>query len=146
MAKVKTVLDFPKTGLSARDLVLGVDAFGASRAYPLERIDAAKLIEDRLNGTPVLVILGPDRKSVRVFEARASATDHESDYFSLTQTPVAQMGAALFMDSATGSTWNFDGCAISGSSQGKCLKPISAIKDYWFDWRNYHPQTTIFRR
>lgn len=141
MAKVKTVLDFPNTGLRSRDLVFGVDAFGASRAYPVKRIHAAKLIEDRLNGTPVLVVLGPDRKSIRVFQALTG-----SDYFSLTQVRTARMDAALFVDAATGSTWNFDGCAISGALQGKCLKPISGLNDYWFDWRNYHPRTSIFKR
>ena len=141
MAKVKTVLDFPNTGLRSRDLVLGVDAFGASRAYPVNRISAAKLIEDRLNGTPVLVIVGPDQKSFRVFQARTG-----SEYFSLTQAPRNQIGAPVFMDSTSGGTWNFDGCAVSGSLRGTCLKSVPAINDYWFDWRNYHPQTTIFNR
>jgi len=140
MAKVKTVLDFPDTGLRSRDLVFGVDAFGVSRAYPVKRIHAAKLIEDRLNGTPVLVVLGPDQKSIRVFQALTG-----SDYFSLTQAPAARMDTALFMDAATGSTWNFDGCAISGQLQGKCLKTVPALNDYWFDWRNYHPRTGIFK-
>ena len=51
-----------------------------------------------------------------------------------------------FMDSETGSEWNFDGCAIQGKRTGACLKPLNALKDYWFDWRNYHPATTIFKR
>lgn len=140
MAKVKTVLNFPDAGLRSRDLVFGVDAFGVSRAYPVKRIQAAKLINDRLNGTPVLVVLGPDRKSIRVFQAPTG-----SDYFSLTQMPASRMDAALFMDAATGSTWNFDGCAISGALRGTCLKTVSGLNDYWFDWRNYHPHTTIFK-
>jgi hypothetical protein len=49
------------------------------------------------------------------------------------------------LDSATASEWNFQGCATSGASQGKCLARIPALKDYWFDWRNYHPETTIYR-
>lgn len=146
MAKVKTVLDFPNTGLHSRDLVLGVNAFGVSRAYPVKRIHAAKLIQDRLNGTPVVVVLGPDQKSVRVFEGRLPGAAHEFDYFSLTEHPTAQIGAPLFMDAATGSTWSFDGCAVSGDLQGKCLKTVPALYDYWFDWRNYHPNTTIFKR
>lgn len=139
MEKVKTVLDFPNTGLRSRDLIFGVDAFGVNRAYPVKRIRAAKLIQDRLNGTPVLVVLGPDGKSVRVFQARDG-----SDYFALPQA-TAEMNAPLFMDSATGSAWNFEGCVISGALQGQCLKTVPGLNDYWFDWRNYHPQTTIFR-
>jgi len=52
----------------------------------------------------------------------------------------------LLVDSTTASEWNFQGCAISGPSQGKCLERVPALKDYWFDWRNYHPDTTIYKR
>jgi len=37
------------------------------------------------------------------------------------------------------------GCAVSGASQGKCLDRVPALKDYWFDWRNYHPDTSIYK-
>ncbi len=70
MATDRTVLDFPNSGLRSRDLVVGVDAFGASRAYPVDRIFGAKLIEDRLGSEPVLVMGGADGKSIRVFRAR----------------------------------------------------------------------------
>jgi hypothetical protein len=29
--------------------------------------------------------------------------------------------------------------------EGTCLPKVEAIKDYWFDWRNYNPGTTIYR-
>ncbi len=48
------------------------------------------------------------------------------------------------MDAATGSEWNFQGCAISGKAKGVCLERIPMLKDYWFDWRNYNPKTTIY--
>jgi hypothetical protein len=48
-------------------------------------------------------------------------------------------------DTATASQWSFQGCAVSGPSQGKCLDRVPALKDYWFDWRNYHPGTTIYK-
>jgi hypothetical protein len=25
-----------------------------------------------------------------------------------------------------------------------CLDRVPMLKDYWFDWRNYHPQTAIW--
>ena len=52
----------------------------------------------------------------------------------------------ILLDTTTASEWNFQGCAISGPSQGKCLDRVWALKDYWFDWRNYHPDTTIYKR
>ena len=51
----------------------------------------------------------------------------------------------LLLDTTTASEWNFQGCAISGPAQGQCLERVPALKDYWFDWRNYHPNTTIYK-
>jgi hypothetical protein len=67
-------------------------------------------------------------------------------------TPAATLAATtpappkpwILLDTATASEWNFQGCAISGPSLGKCLDRVPALKDYWFDWRNYHHDTTIY--
>ena len=61
MKRAKTVLNFPNSGLKSRDLVLGIDAFGVSRAYPVERLLRDQLTEDRLGGQPILIVVGPDR-------------------------------------------------------------------------------------
>jgi hypothetical protein len=127
--------------------MLGIQAFGASRAWPVSRIVSEKLIEDRLGGEPILLIVGPDETSIRVFRARLKPNDAAPEYYRQT-TPLDRDNprAQLFVDSATGSKWSFDGCAVSGRLAGKCLEPVPALKDYWFDWRNYHPGTTVFRR
>ncbi len=138
MATDRTVLDFPNSGLRSRDLVVGVDAFGASRAYPVDRIFGAKLIEDRLGSEPILVMGGADGKSIRVFRARLHDNQPASEFY--------RTGDDIFMDADTGSEWNFRGCATKGPQSGHCLPPVDALKDYWFDWRNYHPTTTIFKR
>jgi hypothetical protein len=43
-----------------------------------------------------------------------------------------------------GNTWNFAGCATSGPATGQCLEKINYLKDYWFDWKNYNPRTTVY--
>lgn len=151
MRNARTVIDFPSTGLKSRDLVLGIDAFGASRAYPVERILSEKLIEDRVGSEPVILVAGPDGKSIRVFRARLHSGEPAPDYYRETAAADSQNLTAavanrrLYMDSATGSEWSFTGCAVNGKLKGACLEPVAAIKDYWFDWRNYHPDTTIFQ-
>jgi hypothetical protein len=49
----------------------------------------------------------------------------------------------ILIDSTTGSGWTFRGCAVTGPATGQCLKPVPALKDYWFDWQLYHPNTTV---
>jgi hypothetical protein len=135
MKRAPVVIDFAEHGLKGRDLMLGVQAFGASRAFPYDRVLKEQLIKDHVGAEPVLVVLGPDNQSVRVFHNRLPG-----DFYRIT----AGKGDALLIDAATGSEWNFQGCAISGASKGACLPRIPAIKDYWFDWRNYNPGSTIY--
>jgi len=144
MAKTRTVLEFPHTPLKSRDLVLGVELLGSSRAYEVSRVLDEKLIEDRIGGEPLLLVVGPDGESIRVFRARAEGAE-APEFFRKTDVPRTDAKAPLFIDAQSGSEWNFDGCATRGKDAGHCLTAVPAIRDYWFDWRNYHPDTTIFR-
>ena len=49
-----------------------------------------------------------------------------------------------WLDGASGSEWDFQGRAVSGPWRGRQLVPVPAMKDYWFDWRTYHPRTTVY--
>jgi hypothetical protein len=175
VAKLPVVLSFPGAELKSRDVIVGLTLDGASRAYPWDTLVKQSPVMDRVHGTPLLVAVGPDGKSFRVFVSRVDGKDTEfflkreaegeapavskpDDSAATTlSTPAStktdaaaknQVGAIpkvwRLLDTETASEWNFQGCAISGSSQGKCLDRATALKDYWFDWRNYHPDTTIY--
>ncbi len=182
VAKYPVVISFPGTELKSRDVVVGLQTTGPGRAYPWDTIVKQSPIIDRVNGIPLLVAVGPDGKSFRVFVSRIDGKDAE--FFlkgpdpetpeqttlaakaepktaAATPAPVAAKADPspaskpatpappkpwILLDTTTASEWNFQGCAISGPSQGKCLDRVPALKDYWFDWRNYHPDTTIYKR
>lgn len=164
--KLPVVISFPGTELKSRDVVVGLTIDGASRAYPWDTLVKQSPIVERVHDTPLLVAVGPDGKSFRVFISRVDGKDDEFFLKGETESgPVTKPGAAgtsnaasgaeskatpspkpwTLLDTATASEWNFEGCAVSGASQGKCLGRVPALKDYWFDWRNYHPDTTIYR-
>jgi hypothetical protein len=191
VAKLPVVISFPGTELKSRDVVIGLTIAGAARAYPWDSFTKQSPVVDRVNGTPLLLVLGPDGKSFRVFVSRIDGKDAE---FFLQATPPVEAQAEkspeskddgakkagtkndvtkndvtesdatkndatkkdtpkneatkkdwTLLDALTNSQWNFQGCATSGPAQGKCLDRIPALKDYWFDWRNYHPDTTIYK-
>jgi hypothetical protein len=142
VAKLPVVISFPGTELKSRDIVVGLKIEDASRAYPWETLLKQSPVMDRVHGTPLLVVVGPDHKSFRVFVSRIDGRDAE---FFLKGEETSGAVWSL-VDSGTASEWNFQGCAVSGPSQGKCLDHVSALKDYWFDWRNYHPDTTVYKR
>ncbi len=136
MRRAPTVIDFREHGLKARDLMLGIQAFGASRAFPYEQVIREKLVKDRVGAEPVLLAVGPDGQSVRAFHDRIPGVNGAPDFY--------RRPDGVLMDAATGSEWNFRGCAVSGKAKGVCLEPVEMLKDYWFDWRNYNPSTTIY--
>jgi hypothetical protein len=142
MRRARTVLSYPETGIAQRDIMLGIQAFGVSRAFPYDAVLKDKLIEDHVGLEPIILILGPDNQSVRVFRRRITGVRDIPEFYRVAPTSAT---SALFIDDATGSSWNFQGCAVSGKSQGKCLERVEVIKDYWFDWRHYNPTTSIYR-
>ncbi len=151
VAKLPVVISFPGTELKSRDVVIGVAIDGVARAYPWAAFTKESPVIDHLNGTPLLLVLGPDGKSFRVFLSRVDG--RESEFFLRTETSAGDGSGALassdkkpwsLIDSG-GNEWNFQGCAIAGAAQGKCLQRIPALKDYWFDWRNYHPETSVYK-
>ena len=207
VAKYPVPISFPGTELKSRDVVVGLEMDGPGRAYPWDTLVKQSPVVDRVNGTPLLVAVGPDGKSFRVFVSRIDGKDAEfflkgeaegegegkaktetldakpatpakADSAVATTSPTAAAvkttdskvdastaksaapaapssapAAApvppkpwILLDTATASEWNFQGCAISGPSLGKCLDRVPALKDYWFDWRNYHHDTTVYKR
>lgn len=152
VAKLPVVLNFPDTELKSRDVVIGLILDGAARAYPWETFAKQSPVVDRVHDTPLLLVLGPDGKSFRVFLAHIDGKDAE--FFLQADTPADAQAEKnsetkkdwTLLDTTTNSQWNFQGCATSGPAQGKCLTRIPALKDYWFDWRNYHPDTTVYKR
>ncbi len=130
--KTPAMVDTTKSGIGPHRLMLGVTVAGKDKAYPIDAILAAKLIQDQVAESPVVVVVGADGTSIRVFEA-AELTFARGD------------GDRVMQDAETGSGWNFQGCAVDGKMAGRCLKEIDANKDYWFDWMNHHPETVVFK-
>jgi hypothetical protein len=138
VATTRTVVDTAKSGIAPHELMIGVTVAGGSKAYPIELVYAAKVIQDRIEGAPVVLVVGPDGASIRAF-ANARLAD------GAVLTFAGGQGEAAMRDAQTGSGWNFQGCAGDGPMAGQCLKEIDAHKDYWFDWMNHHPGAAVFK-
>ncbi len=136
--RVITPID-PNDKLKPRTLIAGIVVNKKAIAYPLPVLEKERLILNTIDTTPIFVILGEDKKSVRAFER--SIENRELTFF--IKTDSNNSGLQL-LDSETGSTWNFSGKALSGALAGTQLKPIPVLKDYWFDWKIYHPDTGLY--
>ncbi len=77
VAKYPVPISFPDTELKSRDVVVGLELDGASRAYPWDTLARQSPVMDHVHGTPLLVAVGPDGKSFRVFVSRIDGKDAE---------------------------------------------------------------------
>ena len=139
MKKVRTVRPRAKGDpLDPRTVVVGVVVGDAARAYPFPSLRQQSPVVDRLGGEPLVLVVGDDRKSIRVFK-----TTVEGRALSF----VAKIGEhpLRLVDAETASEWDFSGRAVQGPLEGKQLEKVYALKEYWFDWKGYHPATSVFR-
>lgn len=123
--------------LPPRTLVVGVAIGDTARAYPRETLAATRVILDELGDTPVAIVEADDKHSVRVFSRRLG--DQTADLLlKVNAAPVR------FIDEHTGSEFDFTGRAVTGPLAGRQLARVAHLSDYWFDWREYHPNTSIY--
>ena len=134
--RVATTLANPNELMPARTLVVGVELNGKSKAYPFDALARQNPIMDSVGGVPLLVLLGEDGKSVRVFDRRID----EGRTLELFLKP----GTHTLVDAQTGSQWDFTGEAAAGELKGRRLSKVQPVKDYWFDWKTYHPDTAVY--
>src|SRR5215471_4064462 len=135
VAKYSVPVSFPGQGLKDRDVVLGIELSGTSRAYAFDSALREKVLEDKISGVPVALLVANDGKSVRAFRSHWNGNDIE-----LYRDSQSSDGRLI---DGLGNNWNFEGCAVAGPANGQCLERIAILKDFWFDWKNYHPQTTV---
>lgn len=149
IARYPSVIDTRKSGISPRELMIGVSTGGASKAYPLSLVLAEKMVQDRLGEDRILLLVGEDDTSVRAFVTQAGGAHTANALSFIRNATNSSRGSGpamgLMNDLETGSAWNFEGCAVNGKLAGQCLTPLDAGKDYWFDWLNYHASTTVYK-
>lgn len=122
--------------LESRAIIVGVTVNSESKAYPFSAIEKQAPILDNVGGTDLVILLEQDKSSVRAFERNVDGKKLEF---------LAKPETGEIVDAETGSTWDFSGKAVSGELAGKQLKRVQVLKDYWFDWQTYHPQTQLYK-
>jgi hypothetical protein len=154
MARTRVVTTLPKgSPFEPRTLVVGITVRGRSKAYPLDALRQARVITDELHDVPILIVLGEDGRSVRVFDRRpgvvsafrrthAAAPTPERTALQFVATPAIRL---TLVDLETMSEWDFGGRATSGPLVGRTLARLPFLLEYWFDWQTYHPETEVYK-
>lgn len=111
--------------------VLGVLVAAAAKAYPFDVLQRRPVLQDSIEGEPVLVVF--DRESTE-----AVVYSRELDGEPLTFLPPGAGGE--LRDAETGSVWDRStGRATAGPLAGRSLSVVPAIVSYRAAWEVFHP-------
>lgn len=110
--------------------IVGLTINGASRAYDWRHLLKKRLIHDRLNGVPLLLVVESDSLSYHVWQRP--------------DTLIFRIEGLELSDTNTNSRWNWNGRCTSGQLEGVTLKPVQAYQEYWHSWRIFQPETTRY--
>ena len=122
--------------LDKRELVAGINLNGAAAAYPIAALKKQNPIIDTLGGSKLIVVMSEDGQSVRAFGRKVEGQERE--FF------LKPNSSPLRLIDDQGTEWDFTGTALNGNLAGKQLMRIPVLKDYWFDWKTYNPNTSVY--
>ena len=116
-------------------LIIGLEVGDAQRAYPVELIHKAVVIDDKVGTSPVLIIYEPSTDTITAFSRLVKGRTLE---FKLS-------GKREVTDSATGSAWNSEGLCVRGALKGFNLNRLTPFLSFWFAWAEFHPATSVYQ-
>jgi hypothetical protein len=112
--------------------IVGVVHDQASKAYDWNMLTEKRVIQDSIEGIPIVVALENDTVSFHVFSRLVDSTVLDLQ---------RMQGDTLLSDRNTGSSWNMDGLCIKGSMKDKRLAAVQAYNEFWHSWQTFHPGT-----
>jgi hypothetical protein len=124
--------------LKPKTMILGLDVAGSSKAYPLEALRQARVVNDTLGGKPVVIVHQPTSDTTTAFVARSRGKTLIFE--------AANAEASALVDRETGSRWNAYGLCIAGPLKGSRLESLVLEPEYWFAWSEFHRDTAVHAR
>jgi hypothetical protein len=121
------------------DLVLGYEAGGQAYAYPMQSLNLRELVNDTIDGVPVLISYCPLCGSAVVFDRRLG----EQTLLFGNTSALYQSDLVMF-DHQSGSYWfQVAGRAIVGELSGSSLAVLPSFVATWSEWQALHPETVV---
>jgi Protein of unknown function (DUF3179) len=121
--------------LGLKQIVIGLENKGQYKAYKLQEIENKKILNDQVNGKPI-ALLSLHPFMIRAYDPVVDRQVLEFSYNAKDQN---------FIDTQTGSLWNFEGKAVSGQMKGKQLTRLPFDDGFWFEWVAFHPTTELYQ-
>jgi hypothetical protein len=114
--------------------VVGVTLNNTSKAYDWNELVKTKVINDLIEGLPVVLALEKDTASFHVYDRLVNGLILNFD----------KGNDDVFIDENTRSTWNMDGLCVAGTMKGQQLNRVQSYQEFWHSWSTFHPNTTKY--
>ena len=141
----------PDARLRPMERVLGITVNDQNKIYPFSLLKERSIIEDTVGEVEILVV-----NSGRVLSALDQREIDESREISEVNAWRRQsensnellsfrVDSGILKDTATNSTWNELGVAVTGPLKGQRLKPVDSGIHFAFAWLAFNPDTAIYQ-
>ena len=126
--------------LGRKDLVLGVDIGGWTKAYPLNALAQSPSLNDSLAGQDLLVFFEDSTGTALVYDRNV---DGRVLTFEVDET--SSGARTVLVDEETGTRWSaLTGVALDGELRGNSLSRLPSHLSFWFAWTDWNPDTEVY--
>ena len=126
--------------LRSKELVVGVEYGGHTKAYSLNELRDQLVVNDTLAGEGFVVYLDGNTDTAVVFKRKVKGR--------LLTFRLEEEGAgpqARLVDDETGTEWvALTGRAAEGPLKGERLTRASSHISFWFAWKDWNPDTDVY--
>jgi len=141
-AEAKQNMDMGKidSRLDPMALVMGVDAGGETKAFPLDVAKERACYTSTVGGEPVAVFWYGPTKTAVTFSAKLD--DRTLTFRADSVSPET----APFKDKETGTRWTLAGRGVDGPLRGRELTWVNSVQCRWYAWAAEWPKTVVYEK
>ena len=115
------------------DWVAGLEGRTSSAAFLLRALAKVRIVNDALEGRPIVVFLTSDLTTTLVWSRSVGG-----------RTLTFEADGDRLLDAETRSSWDaLTGRALSGTLAGRSLSAVPATTGFWHAWKAHYPDTQV---
>jgi hypothetical protein len=105
--------------------VVGIEINGKSKAYDWIQLKQSRIINDNVGNIPIVIAIASDEQSFAAFKRTSE------DQFTVRNDSLV----------STQGSYDFAGRDANGNN----LQPVKTYQEFWHSWKQFHPNTEVYK-